>query len=92
MTGLGSQFAIYRQLNDRHYAAWHPDVFRPTGAAFGAMQYASGQLAAVAYKGSDFRTFTMAFPFECIKDAKKRQALMRGILHFLVTDKKTSKK
>jgi len=62
MTGLGSQFAIYRQLNDRHYAAWHPDVFRPTGAAFGAMQYASGQLAAVAYKGSDFRTFTMAFP------------------------------
>lgn len=92
MTGLGSQFAIYRQLNDRHYAAWHPDVFRPTGAAFGAMQYASGQLAAVAYKGSDFRTFTMAFPFECIKDAQKRQALMRGILHFLVTDKKTSKK
>ena len=65
---------------------------RPTGAAFGAMQYASGQLAAVAYKGSDFRTFTMAFPFECIKDAQKRQALMRGILHFLVTDKKTSKK
>lgn len=56
------------------------------------MQYASGQLAAVAYKGADFRTFTMAFPFECIKDAQKRQALMRGILHFLVTDKKTSKK
>lgn len=92
MTGLGSTFSVYRQLNSRHYAAWRPDVLTPTGAAFGAMQYADGRMAAVAYQGNDYRTFTMAIPFECIKDASKRNALMGAILNFLLPNQKTIKK
>lgn len=84
MTGLGTTFSVYRRLNEHHYAAWHPDAIRATGAAFGAMQYANGQVAAVAYKGNDYRTFTMAVPFECIKESAKRNAIMRGILQFLM--------
>ena len=92
ITGLGRSFTIYRQLNEHHYAAWHPDVVRPVGAAFGAMQYADGRLAAIAYKGNEYRTFTMAFPFECIKDAKMRDTLMQGILNFLISNTNTSKR
>ena len=92
ITGLGRSFTIYRQLNEHHYAAWHLDVVRPVGAAFGAMQYADGRLAAIAYKGNEYRTFTMAFPFECIKDAKMRDTLMQGILNFLISNTNTSKR
>lgn len=92
MTGLGSQFAIYRQLNDRHYAAWHPDVFPSHGR--GLRRHAVRQWPARCRRLQRVRLPHLhhGLPFECIKDAQKRQALMRGILHFLVTDKKTSKK
>ena len=86
MTGLGTSFSVYRRLNERHYAAWHPDAVRATGTAFGAMQYANGQVAAVAYNGNDYKTFTMSFPFECIKEQTKRNAIMKGILNFLLMD------
>jgi hypothetical protein len=48
------------------------------------MQYADGQDAAVAYKGKDYRSFVMGFPFECIKDEQKQRSIMRGILNFLL--------
>ena len=92
MTGLGCTFSVYRKLNSQHYAAWHPDILAPTGAAFGAMQYADGRVAAVAYQGNDCRTFTMAIPFECIKEVSKRNALMAGILNFLLPKQKITKK
>ena len=41
---------------------------KPLDTAFSVMKYADNTSAAVAYKGSDFRTFVMAFPFECIKN------------------------
>lgn len=50
---------------------------------FTAMQYVTGTSAAVAYKGKDYRTFIMGFPFECIVDEKTRNYLMLGILKFL---------
>lgn len=81
--GLGLQFSYYNELNGKHYAATHPEILQPTTDAICAMQYANGASAAVAYKGSDYRTFTMGFPFECIRDEKLRSQIIAGILKYL---------
>jgi len=84
VNGLGTQVDIYRALNEEHYAATAPDILQPTGVAFAAMSYADNTSAAVAYKGQIYRAFTMGFPFECITSAAKRDAIMSGILSFLM--------
>lgn len=83
ITGMGTEFDFYRQLNPYHYAATKCDILMPVGQAFCTLKYANGASAAVAYKGNDNATFTMAFPFECITDRNKRISIMRGILQFL---------
>ena len=87
VSGLGLRFAYYNTLNDRHYAATHPDVLLPTTtvgtAPFSAMVYTSGSSAAVAYRGNDYRSFTMGFPLECINEEKTRTSILLGILRFL---------
>lgn len=82
--GLGMSFDIYRTMNERHYAATAPDAISPVGSAFGAMQYDDGTLACVAYHGKDYHSVTMGFPLECIIDAEKRAAVMRGLLAYLM--------
>ena len=82
--GMGTQIQYYNTLNDEHYAATSADILQPTASAFTVMQYAGGQDAAVAYKGSDYRSFVMGFPFECIKGEQKQSSIMRGILNFLL--------
>ncbi len=88
VSGLGLKFDFYRQLNESHYAATSTDILMPAATAsansFPAMVYANGTSAAVAYQGSDYRAFTMGFPFECITDGKQRQQIMKGILNFLI--------
>lgn len=81
--GLGLSFSYYNTLNDKHYAATHPDILQPNVNAICAMQYANGASAAVAYKGSNYRTFTIGFPFECIKEENIRNQVMAGILKYL---------
>lgn len=85
INGMGTQFDFYRQLNEQHYAAPHPDILQPAvGAAFPLMAYADNYSAAVAYQGSDYRAITLGFPFECIKSPRTRASLMAGILQFLI--------
>lgn len=84
INGLGSQFDIYRAMNEEHYGAYSPDILQPLDTAFSVMKYADNTSAAVAYKGSDFRTFVMAFPFECIKNKEIRNRIMRGIVAYLL--------
>lgn len=92
--GLGLVFQYQNVLSAKHYAATHPEILKPVIAdsaliasnslmPFTAMQYTTGTSAAVAYKGKDYRTFVMGFPFECIFDEKTRNSLMSGILKFL---------
>lgn len=83
VTGLGTDMVFYRMLNEDHYAATATDILMPVEPAFSAMVYSSGNSAAVAYQGRDYRTFTMGFPFECITSYRKRAAIMKGILNFL---------
>ena len=84
INGLGTTFQYWNQLNAEHYAAVSTDILQPVGQAYPAMQYADGQDAAIAYKGTDYSCFTMGFPFECINDAQKRSSIMRGLLSFLI--------
>lgn len=84
VNGLGTVIPYYNMLNEEHYAATSADILRPAAPAFTVMQYADGQDAAVAYKGRDYRAFTMGFPFECIMDEQKQGSVMRGILNFLL--------
>ena len=82
--GMGTQIPYYNTFNENHYAATSTDILNPMPSAYTVMQYADGQDAAVAYKGKDYRSFTMGFPFECIKDEQQQGSIMRGILNYLL--------
>lgn len=85
VNGLGISFDIIRQPNNMHYAATSVDMLRPSSPlSFCAMQYADGTDAAVAYDGTDYKSFTMGFPFECINSLKARQQVMKAVMTFLV--------
>ena len=100
--GMGLLFQYQNVLSAKHYAATHPEILNPAAQAdttatesaepsaivqpFTAMQYTTGTSAAVAYKGKDYRTFVMGFPFECIIDEKTRNGVMAGILKFLTEE------
>ena len=82
--GLGLAFTFYRKPCHQHYAAQHPDNLLPIAPAFAAMKYNDNQSACVAYNGTDYRVLTMGFPFECIRERREQEAIMRGILNFLL--------
>ena len=84
VTGLGVKMDVWRAINEEHYAAVATDVLNAVPGAYCAMQYADGTSAAVAYDGNDFKTFTMGFPVECIKDSAIRRSVIRGIMAFLL--------
>ena len=84
VSGLGTTFDIFRQLNEERYCVPAVDCLAPSGESFCAMTYSpTGQSAAVAYQGSDYRAFTLGFPLESIKDTPMRIDILRGILQFL---------
>jgi fibronectin type III domain protein len=84
VTGMGMSFDVYRTINEQHYGAYTPDNIQPADNAFSTLTYADGHTAAVAYKGTNNSVFTLAFPFECIKDAATRNSIMKGIVNFLL--------
>lgn len=85
--GLGRILSIPRLPNERAYPVTTPDCIRPMATAFPVMTYTEENLpAAVAYKGNDYRTFIMSFPFESIREEAGRTAVMASILHFFSAD------
>jgi len=83
--GMGITFDFYHHLGKNHYAVTSCDELMPASEqTFCAMLYGDGTSAATAYKGNDYRAFTMGFPWECIKEEHRRFSIMRGILDFLL--------
>lgn len=82
--GMNTTMRIYDEINGKHYCVTSPEVLSPVWPAFAAMRYPDGRDACVAYRGADYRSLAMGFPFECIIDADKRKAIMQGILNFLL--------
>lgn len=82
--GLNISFNIFRQPNAEHYPTQEPDAIMPAcNGAFSVFAYGGQQGAGVAYKGKDYRTVAMAFPFECICQQSIRNAAMKALLKFL---------
>lgn len=85
--GLGRSLSIPRLPNEQAYPVTAPDCILPMATAFPVMTYTDGnQPAAIAYKGNDYRTFVMSFPFESIREETNRTAVMASILHFFTAD------
>ncbi len=84
VNGLGLSFDIYSQPNHKQITVGRADSSLPAEGAICAMQFDDGRSAATAYKGNDYRVFTMTFPFECIVSPNTRQKIMSGILNYLL--------
>ena len=84
--GMNRTARVASTLNAHCYAVPSADILNAVGQAFTAMVYTdTNQSAAVAYQGSDYRSFTLAFPFEAINDPVERNHIMASILRFLVS-------
>ena len=79
-------YAFHAQPNPECYAAESPDAIEPVGeGAATVMRYTQNNLsAAVAYEGQVYRTFVMGVPFETLRSADDRAALMRQVADFLI--------
>ena len=85
MTGLNTTFDIHRVLNETSYCVPAVDCVMPVGNAFCPMVYnPMEKSAAVAYQGTDYRSFVLGFPIESIRDDETRVSILRGIIQFLV--------
>lgn len=85
--GLGCTFSIPRLPNEQAYPVTAPDCILPMETAFPVMIYTDGNLsAATAYRGNDYRTFIMGFPFESIKEETARNTIMASILQFFTAN------
>lgn len=83
ISGLGLTVTIPRLPNENSYAVPSVDCIVPVDTAFPVFTYApANQSAGIAYKGNDYRTFVLGFPFESIQSEVDRATIMAGILGF----------
>ena len=85
---LTGNYTYHNELNEASYVVEAPDAIEPaTKEAYTVMRYTESNLSAgVAYQG-EYKTYIMGFPFETIRTACEREALMDAILQFF-NDKK----
>ena len=84
ISGMGTSFEIYTTFNEEHYAATAVNMLSPVSPAFTSLTDNEGNGLCVAYSDNKSSVLTMGFPFECIKQANKRDAVMKGIMTFLL--------
>lgn len=83
INGLGRSITIPRLPNEESYAVTAPDCITPMAPAFPVFTYTNGNLpAGIAYKGVDYHTFVLGFPFESIQSETDRANIMASILGF----------
>ena len=81
--GTGIRFRLPRTANEQTYAVPSPACIAPLSPAIQSFIYpGSNQGAGIAYRGTDYRTFILGFPFESIPDEGSRAHIMSGILHY----------
>ena len=79
--GAGTTLTFPTQPNEKTYAVPSPDCILPSGNAYSAFVYTPGNYGAgIAYKGSDYRTFVLGFPFESIEGTEQRARVMKAAL------------
>jgi hypothetical protein len=71
-------------LTEKSLAIPAPETLIPVAPAYSVLAYEEGnQCAAIAYPGTDYRTFILGFPFESIREESERIRLMGMALKFL---------
>lgn len=80
---LTGNYTYHNELNGESYVVEAPDAIEPAAKdAYTVMRYSESNLSAgVAYQG-EYKTYIMGFPFETIRTACERDALMDAILKF----------
>jgi hypothetical protein len=79
--GANTSFTFPTQVNEKSYAVPAPDCLLPVGGSYSAFVYTPGNYGAgIAYKGTDYRTFVLGFPFESIDGAEQRAKVMKSVL------------
>lgn len=80
-----SVYDYYSELNDKSYVVESPDGIVPEGEnAYTIYRYPENAISAgVAYKGTDYRTCILGFPFESLKDSRSRDEVMKNTLDLL---------
>ncbi len=79
-----SVYNYYNEVNDKSYVVESPDGIVPAEEnAYTIYRYPENEISAgVAYKGTDYRTCILGFPFESIKGSEARNEIMNNILDF----------
>ena len=79
--GANTTLSFPTQVNEKSYAVPAPDCLLPTAGAYSTFVYTPGNYGAgIAYKGTDYRTFVLGFPFESIDNAQHRSRIMKAAL------------
>ncbi len=82
-TSITGTYSYFSELNPDGYIVESPDAIEPTAPeAATIIRYSENNLSAgVAYRGN-YKTCILGFPFESVRTACEREALMKGILQF----------
>ena len=79
--GANTSFTFPTRVNEKSYAVPAPDCLLPVGGSYSAFVYTPGNYGAgIIYKGTDYRTFVLGFPFESIDGAEQRAKVMKSVL------------
>ena len=82
VSGANSTITFPTKVNEKSYAVPAPDCLLPVGEAYSTYVYTPGNYGAgIAYKGSDYRTFVLGFPFESIESTTERTKVMKAVLN-----------
>ena len=82
--GANTTFTFPTQVNEKTYAVPSPDCILPSQGAYSAFVYTPGNYGAgIAYRGTDYRTFVLGFPFESIEGVNERTRVMKAALGVL---------
>ena len=81
--GLNKVFNIIPAANEKTYSVSSADCIESINGSFSVLAYLDQNYSAgTAYKGTDYKTFIMGFPFESVTSINDRTYLMIGILNF----------
>ncbi|MGL4994161.1 MAG: xanthan lyase [Bacteroidales bacterium] len=81
-----NRFKIYNQPNAESYHVDQPDGIEPaTKEAFTFLRYTDTNIsAAVAFKGSKYRSISIGFPIEAIESQQERDQLFESLIKFFL--------
>ena len=79
--GANTKLTFPTEVNSQMYAVPAPDCLLPIGGSYSSFVYTPGNYGAgTVYKGTDYRTFVLGFPFESIKETNQRTRVMQAAL------------